>query len=87
MCVDCYCNCSQILKHAENSYRPQHLHICEINLEGHLPDGTVVDKHDHLKIQIGDVEVSRHVETCVTISSSMNKVVPLSNSRRLSMAV
>lgn len=58
LCVDCYCNCSQILKRAESSYRPQRSHICEINLEGRLPDGTIVDKHDHLSIQIGDAEVS-----------------------------
>jgi hypothetical protein len=58
LCVDCCCTCSQILKHAENSYRPQRSHICEINLEGRLPDGSIVDKHDHLSIQIGDAEVS-----------------------------
>jgi hypothetical protein len=32
--------------------------MCEINLQGSLPDGTVIDKHHHLSIQIGDAEVS-----------------------------
>ena len=58
MCVECYCNCLQVLKHAENSYRPQRSHICEINVQGRLSDGTVVDAHDHLNVQIGDAEVS-----------------------------
>lgn len=58
LCVDCYCNCLQVLKHAENGYRPQRSHICEINVQGCLSDGTVVDAHDHLTVQIGDTEVS-----------------------------
>lgn len=52
------CNCLQVLKHAENSYRPQRSHICNINVQGCLSDGTVVDAHDHLIVQIGDAEVS-----------------------------
>jgi len=64
-CIECYCNCLQVLKHAENSYRPQRSHICEINVQGCLADGTVVDAHDHLTVQIGDTEVSVvHRNTC-----------------------
>ena len=62
----------QVLKHAENSYRPQHSHICEINVQGCLSDGTVVDAHDHLTVQIGDAEVSGRIETYVAVMVHRN---------------
>ncbi|KDR12172.1 peptidyl-prolyl cis-trans isomerase FKBP8-like isoform X3 [Zootermopsis nevadensis] len=57
----------KILKRAESSYRPQRSHICEINLEGRLPDGTIVDKHDHLSIQIGDAEVVQGLDLALPL--------------------
>ncbi|GLH09703.1 FK506-binding protein 59 [Gryllus bimaculatus] len=47
----------KIVKRAENTFRPQSSFICEINLEGQLEDGTIVDKFEHRKIQVGDAEL------------------------------
>ncbi|XP_047111052.1 70 kDa peptidyl-prolyl isomerase-like [Schistocerca piceifrons] len=57
----------KIIKKAENEYRPQNLHICEINLEGRLEDGTVVEKFENLKIQIGDVEVIQGIDLALPL--------------------
>lgn len=57
----------KVLKRAENGYRPQRSHLCEINLQGSLPDGTVIDKHDHLSIQIGDAEVVQGLDLALPL--------------------
>jgi len=57
----------KVLKHAENSYRPQRSHICEINVQGRLSDGTVVDAHDHLNVQIGDAEVIQGLDLALPL--------------------
>nr|UWK01895.1 FK506 binding protein [Locusta migratoria manilensis] len=57
----------KIIKKAENEYRPQSLQICEINLEGRLEDGTVVEKCENLKIQIGDVEVVQGIDLALPL--------------------
>ncbi|PNF41145.1 hypothetical protein B7P43_G04230, partial [Cryptotermes secundus] len=57
----------KVLKRAENGYRPQRSHICEINLQGSLPDGTIIDKHDHLSIQIGDAEVVQGLDLALPL--------------------
>lgn len=57
----------KVVKHAENSYRPQRSHICEINVQGCLSDGTIVDAHDHLTVQIGDAEVIQGLDLALPL--------------------
>ncbi|XP_067002036.2 peptidyl-prolyl cis-trans isomerase FKBP8 [Anabrus simplex] len=47
----------KVLTKAENSYRPQNMQLCEVNIEGWLEDGTVVEKYTNFKFQLGDMEV------------------------------
>ncbi|XP_069671727.1 peptidyl-prolyl cis-trans isomerase FKBP8 [Periplaneta americana] len=55
------------LKRAENSYRPQRSYICEVNIEGCLPDGTVVDKLTNASIQIGDAEIVQGLDLALPL--------------------
>lgn len=46
----------QIIKEG-TELRPQRGDICQINLEGTLKDGTVVEKKENFGIQLGDGDV------------------------------
>lgn len=47
--------------------RPERNFVCQINLEGRLENGTIVEKHDNLLIQLGDFEVVQGIDMVIPL--------------------
>ncbi|KAL0279079.1 UNVERIFIED_CONTAM: hypothetical protein PYX00_000710 [Menopon gallinae] len=52
----------KVIRKGEPNTRPQPSDICEIKVVGTLESGRIVDKHDLLRIQLGDQEVIQGLE-------------------------
>ncbi|KAJ1530594.1 hypothetical protein ONE63_005476 [Megalurothrips usitatus] len=57
----------KILVEGEKDTRPQRSDLCEINLEGRLKDGTIIEKYDNLFLHAGDGEVIQGVDLVLSL--------------------
>lgn len=55
----------------EPDTRPQFSEICILDYEGRLDDGTVIEKEENHRIQLGDLEVSTSVQLYLSCLSSL----------------
>lgn len=63
----CFIFFLQIVKRADESFRPERSHVCLVNIEGTLADGTVVEKFDGFHFQIGDGEVIQGLDLALPL--------------------
>lgn len=57
----------KIITHGQNDTRPERYHVCLVSLEGTLNDGTVVDKYEGFKFQLGDAEVIQGLDLAIPL--------------------
>ncbi|PSN35511.1 hypothetical protein C0J52_18442 [Blattella germanica] len=57
----------KVLRKAEDSFRAVRSNIVVINIEGKLPDGSVVDKQSNLTLQVGDAEHIQALDIALTL--------------------
>lgn len=52
----------KVIKKGKSGSRPNRSDMCTLKIIGKLCDGTIIEEHESLKIQLGDVEV---IQVCV----------------------
>ncbi|KAG8227087.1 hypothetical protein J437_LFUL007424 [Ladona fulva] len=57
----------KVITPGEKDSRPERYHVCVIDLEGTLQDGTIVDKEEGFKFQLGDAEVIQGLDLAVPL--------------------
>lgn len=57
----------KVLVEGEKDTRPQRSDFCEINLEGKLEDGTVIEKYENLILHAGEGEVIQGVDLVLSL--------------------
>lgn len=57
----------KIVTKSHNGIRPNRGNICTVKIVGKLSDGTVVEEHEDLTIQLGDVEVVQGLDLAITL--------------------
>lgn len=57
----------KVIKPGKNGTRPNRSDVCTLNIVGKLEDGTTVEEHADLKIQLGDVEVIQGLDLAISL--------------------
>ncbi|XP_071442002.1 peptidyl-prolyl cis-trans isomerase FKBP8 [Hetaerina americana] len=57
----------KVIKPGEKDSRPERYHVCVVNIEGTLDDGTVVEKYENYRFQLGDAEVIQGLDLAIPL--------------------
>ncbi|XP_076241970.1 peptidyl-prolyl cis-trans isomerase FKBP8 [Calliopsis andreniformis] len=57
----------KVIRKGKNGTRPNRSDMCTLKIVGKLKDGTIVEEHENLKIQLGDVEVIQGLDLAVAL--------------------
>ncbi|XP_046403600.1 peptidyl-prolyl cis-trans isomerase FKBP8 [Ischnura elegans] len=57
----------KVIKAGENDSRPERYHVCVVNIQGTLEDGTVVEKYENYRFQLGDAEVIQGLDLAIPL--------------------
>ncbi|XP_031831765.1 peptidyl-prolyl cis-trans isomerase FKBP8 [Nomia melanderi] len=57
----------KVVRQGKNGTRPNRSDICTLKIIGKLKDGTVVEEHENLEIQLGDVEVIQGLDLAIAL--------------------